>query len=66
MWEEMDFRIREMLPSDYTQFDETPVLSPGADVTLQHSGQHRTLAIGILLHCPEASKSLCRFRKSSA
>ena len=55
MWDEIDFRIREMLPSEYTPFSS---LSPGAEVTVKHYGQQRTLAIGTLLHCKEYSKSL--------
>ena len=34
------------------------MLSPGAEVTVKHYGQQRTLAVGTLLHCPENSKSL--------
>ena len=58
MWDEIDFRIREMLPSEYTPFGGTPVLSPGAEVTVKHHDQQRIAAIGALLHCPEDSKSL--------
>ena len=57
LWDEMDFRIREMLSSEYEQFAGPTEVSPGIELSVKNwNGQERLIVVGMFLYCAEYNK----------